>query len=199
MILARFNLLASTATGCFGPDIWQWLSTCHPNSLKEGIILLDDFVATSPCVVIFNLMAEQFLEDAPYVNVTADAATLLCQVTWKNYAPSGTYRRTLDMAAKCIEDNELAYFLTDQRRRGAILHEDEAWLLQDWCPRMARTRLKRAAIIQSADFFNRSTIERVVSAVQATAPFPIRFFRNYEEAQHWLMTGEDLAIPVVEG
>jgi hypothetical protein len=143
-------------------------------------------------------MADRFIEDAPYVNVTADLGTSLCQVTWKNYAPSGTYRRMLDLAVNWIQDHGLHYFLTDQRRRGVIQYEDEAWLLSDWCPRMARTRLQRAAIIQSPDFFNRSTIERVVSAVQATAPFPIRFFRSYEEAQHWLLTGEDLALPMAE-
>lgn len=143
-------------------------------------------------------MADQFIEDAPYVNVSADLDARMCQVTWKNYAPSGTYRRMLNLAVTWIEENELAYFLTDQRRRGTILHDDEAWLLQDWCPRMARTKLQRAAIIQSPDFFNRSTIERVVSAVQSTAPFPIRFFRTSEEARHWLMTGEDLAVPLVE-
>ena len=137
-------------------------------------------------------MDAPYLQDAPYVNISADPANGLLSVTWKNFAPSGTYRCTLDLAVQWISDLDLSYFLTDQRRRGAILHDDELWLIQNWCPRMGRTCLKRAAIVQSPDFFNRSTLERVVESVQSTVPFPIRFFRNPEEALHWLMTGEDL-------
>lgn len=142
-------------------------------------------------------MNARYVQDAPYVNVSADPENGLLSVTWKNFAPSGTYRCTLDLAVQWITDLKLSYFLTDQRQRGAILHDDELWLLQSWCPRMSRTTLKRAAIIQSADFFNRSTLERVVAAVQGNVPFPIRFFRSPDKAQHWLMTGEDLPEVVV--
>lgn len=137
-------------------------------------------------------MEARYVQDAPYVNVSAEPENGLLSVTWKNFAPSGTYRCTLDLAVQWITDHKLSYFLTDQRRRGVILHDDELWLIQSWCPRMGRTTLKRAAIVQSSDFFNRSTLERVVAAVQGTVPFPIRFFRSPEQAQHWLRTGEEL-------
>ena len=78
------------------------------------------------------------MHDAPYVTVVADPAQGIITIQWKNYAPSGTYRSTLNMAVELIERHSLRYFLTDQRRRGAILHEDEVWLISDWAPRMAR-------------------------------------------------------------
>ncbi len=132
--------------------------------------------------------------DAPYVNVMADPARGIITIRWKNYAPSGTYRATLDLAVDLIAKHKLRYFLTDQRRRGAILHEDELWLITDWAPRMARAGLERAAIVQSPDFFNRTTLERVVKTVLASVPYPIMNFRTLEEAEHWLMTGEEVLV-----
>lgn len=129
-----------------------------------------------------------FEHDAPYVNIVADPERGIITVRWKNYAPSGTYRATLNMAVNLIEQYTLRYFLTDQRRRGAILHEDEVWLATDWSPRMARTGLQRAAIVQSADFFNHSVIDRVVRTVLPVIPFPIKYFATLEEAEEWLQS-----------
>ena len=129
-------------------------------------------------------------QDAPYVNVRVEPTDRIITIRWKNYAPSGTYRATLNMAVDLILEYRLRYFLTDQRRRGAILHEDEVWLVTDWAPRMARAGLVRSAIVQSPDFFNRTTIERVVKTVLPSVPCPIMNFQSMEEARAWLMTGE---------
>lgn len=128
--------------------------------------------------------------DAPYVNVLAEPDQGIITIRWKNYAPSGTYRATLNMAVDLIVEHRLRYFLTDQRRRGAILHEDEVWLVNDWAPRMAAAGLERGAVVQSPDFFNRTAIERVVATVLPTVPYPILNFPTMEEARAWLLTGE---------
>lgn len=128
--------------------------------------------------------------DAPYVHVLAEPDSGIVTIRWKNYAPSGTYRSTLNLAVDLIIAHKLRYFLTDQRRRGAILHDDEIWLMQDWAPRMAATGLARAAIVMSPDFFNRTTIERVAEAVKPKTPYPIMYFKEMEEARAWLLTGE---------
>ncbi len=128
--------------------------------------------------------------DAPYVNVLVEPGDGIITIRWKNYAPSGTYRATLNMAVDLILAHKLRYFLTDQRRRGAILHEDEVWLVNDWGPRMASAGLERSAIVQSPDFFNRTTIERVVKTVLPSVPYTIMNFQTMEEAREWLMTGE---------
>ena len=95
------------------------------------------------------------------------------------------------MAIDLIEQHRLRYFLTDQRRRGAILHTDETWLAMDWAPRMARSGLERAAIVQSPDMFNSTAIDRVVGTVRPTIPFPVRFFTTTDEAEAWLYDTAD--------
>lgn len=130
--------------------------------------------------------------DAPYVNVLAEPARGIITVRWKNYAPSGTYRATLNLAVDLIAEHKLRYFLTDQRRRGAILHEDEVWLISDWCPRMVEAGLARAAIVQSPDFFNRTTIDRIAKTILPTVPFPVMNFRTVEEAEVWLTSPEEV-------
>ena len=139
-------------------------------------------------------MGSTFLieHDAPYVRVTADPAQGIITIQWKNYAPSGTYRTTLNLAVELIERHHLWYFLTDQRRRGAILHEDEVWLVTDWAPRMAKAGLEKAAVVQSPDFFNRTTVERFIRTVLPTVSYPIVNFQSIEEAEHWLMAGEEI-------
>lgn len=132
--------------------------------------------------------------DAPYVRVTADPAEGIIIIQWKNYAPSGTYRATLDLAVELILRHKLRYFLTDQRRRGAILHEDEVWLVNDWAPRMAKAGLERAAVVQSADFFNRTTVERFVRTILPTVSYPIVNFQTMEEAELWLKAGEEILV-----
>lgn len=130
--------------------------------------------------------------DAPYVNVLAEPARGIITIRWKNYAPSGTYRSTLNLAVALITEHQLRYFLTDQRRRGAILHDDEVWLVTDWAPRMAKAGLERAAIVQSPDFFNRTTIDRVVQTVMPNIPYPIMNFMTIEEAEAWLMSATEV-------
>lgn len=131
-----------------------------------------------------------FEHDAPYVHVLVEPVDGIITIRWKNYAPSGTYRATLDRAVDLILEHRLRCFLTDQRRRGVILHDDEIWLASDWAPRMATAGLERAAIVQSADFFNRTAIERVVQTILPSVPYPIMNFQTMEEARAWLMTGE---------
>lgn len=135
---------------------------------------------------------ERIEHDTPYVNVTADLVDQILMIRWKNYAPSGTYRATLDLAVEWIGKYALRSFLTDQRRRGPILHDDEVWLISDWAPRMAKAGLERAAIVQSPDFFNHTAIERVVQTVLPSVPYPIMNFKTIEEARHWLMSGEEV-------
>lgn len=130
--------------------------------------------------------------DAPYVNMTADREHGILIIQWKNYAPSGTYRATLDMAVEWIQRYHLRAFLTDQRRRGAILHDDEVWLATSWAPRMAKAGLERAAIVQSPDFFNHMVIDRIVQTVLPTVPYPIMNFMTLAEAQAWLMSDQEV-------
>ena len=64
--------------------------------------------------------------------------------------------------------------------------------MNDWCPRMAQAGLNRAAIVQSPDFFNRTTLDRIVQTVLPTVPFPIMNFKTVEEAERWLTSPEEV-------
>ena len=113
---------------------------------------------------------------------------------WKKDAPSGTYRAAHDLAVELILEHKLRFFLTDQRRRGAIEHEDEVWLVNDRAPRMAKAGLERAAVVQGPDLFNRITVERSVRTGLPTVPYPIVNFRTMGEAELWLTYGEEILV-----
>ena len=134
------------------------------------------------------IVESQVVTDDPYVRLSMDLDRSIVRVEWKRYPPTEIYRNTLERALHLIRDRALQFFLTDQRRRGAILREDERWLLDDWSPRMAGAGLRGAAIVQSADFFNMTAIDRMVARVVETTPYPIAFFKDIEAATEWLGT-----------
>ena len=132
--------------------------------------------------------------DTPYVHLSADTSEGLLMVRWKNYVPSGTYRATLDIAVQWTRDHHLHSFLTDQRRRGPILREDELWIVNDWVPRMVAAGLLRAGIVQSPDFFNYTAVERVMKTVLPTMPHPIMNFQTMEDALEWMTNGKEALV-----
>ena len=125
----------------------------------------------------------------PFVRIKADRKAGLLVVQWKAFPPSAHYRTMLDKALDLMREHKLRYFLTDQRLRGPILHDDERWLLDDWTPRFNALDVQRAGVVQSEDYFNRIAVERFVGQAIPKVSTVVKFFRTMEDAEGWLLTG----------
>jgi hypothetical protein len=124
-----------------------------------------------------------------FVRIQADRKAGLMVVQWKAFPPSAHYRTMLDKVVDLIREHRLRYFLTDQRWRGPILHEDERWLLDDWTPRFAALGVERAAVVQSEDYFNRVAVERFVEQALPRVSCEVRYFHTPKEAEDWIRRG----------
>jgi hypothetical protein len=122
-----------------------------------------------------------------YVLVQADEDDKLISLKWSGYAPSKEFREILEEARANVATHGLKRWLADLRGMNAILRQDEQWTVADWFPRLAKTGLKRMAILMSSDYFNQMSVDRIMQAATPEMPFDVAYFDNEESARAWLL------------
>lgn len=122
-----------------------------------------------------------------FVTIEVSPADQMITLKWTGYAPSREFRSILDEAQRQVRTMGLKCWLADLRYMDAILMQDEHWTVTDWYPRMATSGLKRMAILTSADFFNRMSVDRIITASSPAVPFTTSFFEDEEKAKAWLL------------
>ena len=130
------------------------------------------------------------LRQDDYVTMQAIPSERMITLTWTGYTPSAAYRSILDEALNNVKALELLRWLADLREMDAIMQQDEQWTTSDWFPRMAFTGLKRMAILTSADYFNRMSVDRIMTAATAEMPLAVAYFEDPEKARMWLLASE---------
>lgn len=126
-----------------------------------------------------------------YVTVQVSPSEQMITLKWIGYAPSKEFRSILDEAHQHVLTSGLTRWLADLRLMDAILMQDEHWTVTDWYPRMATSGLKRMAILTSSDYFNRMSVDRIITASSPAVPFTTSFFDDVEKAKAWLLEGAD--------
>ena len=111
---------------------------------------------------------------------------MIC-LRWAGYAPSIVYRSILDDARMNVGLHQLERWLADLRGMNAILRQDEQWTVNDWFPTLAKTGLKRMAILMSSDYFNQMSVDRIMQAATPEMPFAVAYFDDEEGARAWLL------------
>lgn len=127
------------------------------------------------------------LRQDAYVTVTADKEDRLIRLKWSGYAPSTEYRGILEDARMNVGLHQLERWLADLRGMNAILRQDEQWTVNEWFPTLAKTGLKRMAILMSSDYFNQMSVDRIMQASTPEMPFEVAYFDDAEGARAWLL------------
>ncbi|MBL7939589.1 MAG: hypothetical protein JNL43_09535 [Flavobacteriales bacterium] len=122
-----------------------------------------------------------------YVTIQVSPGERMIMLQWTGYAPSPAFRAILDDAQQRVRSLGLTRWLADLRSMDAILKQDEQWTLSDWYPRMATSGLKRMAILTGSDYFNRMSVDRIITAASPAVPFITTFFDDVEKAKAWLL------------
>lgn len=120
------------------------------------------------------------------LRIDVDAEQSLVISTWKATPSSEEYRAALWQVLQAVKDNDLALWLSDTRGLGVILRADEKWSMEVFVPELMKEGLRRVAVVQGAEYFNRTVTERLVDATSAVAPFKVELFGDAEEAEDWL-------------
>lgn len=122
-----------------------------------------------------------------FVLVQVDEEDRLISLQWSGYAPSTVFREILEEARANVAGHGLVRWLADLHGMNAILRQDEQWTVSDWFPRLAKTGLKRMAILMSTDYFNQMSVDRIMQAATPEMPFDVAYFDNEETARAWLL------------
>ena len=125
--------------------------------------------------------------DRPFLRIVHYPANDLIKLTWHGYTPSAEYRDGLETAREYITDYGVTRWLADLRQMGAILQADEKWTNTTWWQGVARSDLKKMAVMRSDDYFNDMSVERIMNTAMDLVDFEVAYFRSEEEALAWLL------------
>ncbi len=120
------------------------------------------------------------------LRIDVDVEQSLVISTWKATPSSEVYRTALWQMLEAVKDSNLALWLSDTRGLGLILRADENWSMEVFVPELMKEGLRRVAVVQGAEYFNRTVTERLVDATSAVAAFKVELFGDAEEAEGWL-------------
>lgn len=126
-----------------------------------------------------------------YVTIEVSPTEQMITLTWTGYAPSKEFRSILDEAQHHVRTFGLKRWLADLRFMDAILRQDEHWTVTDWHPRMVTSGLRRMAILTGTDYFNKMSVDRIITAASPEMPFVIAYFDAVDKARAWLLASDD--------
>ncbi|MBL0339934.1 MAG: STAS/SEC14 domain-containing protein [Bacteroidetes bacterium] len=110
----------------------------------------------------------------------------LIYMQWKDFATSQQYREGLTHALELVNEHGLEKWLGDLKMMQVILSSDEDWTNEVWYPLIAKSSLRKMAIVTSLDYFNNSAVRRIVTKAESVINFETRYFVDVNEAESWL-------------
>ena len=136
---------------------------------------------------------DRILLDEPFLLMRYSQQDRLIHLEWKGHARSDEYRRGLDLAQDFVLKNDVRRWLADLRKMTAILQTDEKWTDEVWFPKLFNTGLEKMAILPSSDYFNQTSVQRIITAVNGSSTFQIAWFQTTDEAISWLFQTEAIS------
>jgi hypothetical protein len=136
------------------------------------------------------------LHDGPDASIDVYPVQRLVRFTWKRAVSGPEYRALLMRLLDVVKDHQLKLWLSDGRKAGPILYEDQVWTMNDFTPMVLAAGLERIAIVNSKDGLNLLAVDRMVNATPPGAPYDIGFFEDPAIAQLWLMDPSKSKSPV---
>jgi hypothetical protein len=127
------------------------------------------------------------LHDDPDATIDVHPVQRLVRLTWKRPISGPGYRALLMRVLEVVKDQQLKLWLSDGRKAGPILYEDQVWTMKEFTPMVLAAGLERIAIVNSKDGLNLLAVDRMVNATPPDAPYDIGFFEDPSIAQLWLM------------
>lgn len=111
----------------------------------------------------------------------------LVRLVWKRPVVREAYRKLLLRLLEVVRTQGIKLWLSDGRKAGPILQEDQLWTMREYTPEVLAAGLERIAIVNSKDGLNLLAVDRLVNATPLDAPYDIEFFEDPAIAQLWLM------------
>ena len=124
--------------------------------------------------------------DEPFLRMGHSATDNLIHLRWMGHARSEEYRSSLERAVAFVIENDIRYWIADLRKMTVILKDDETWANEVWFPKLFKTGLEKMAILESEDYFNKTSVQRSFTALKGSISFEVAWFPSYLQAIDWL-------------
>jgi hypothetical protein len=111
----------------------------------------------------------------------------LVRLVWKRPVVREAYRNLLMRLLDVVRGQGIKLWLSDGRKAGPILQEDQVWTMCEYTPQVIAAGLERIAIVNSKDGLNLIAVDKLVNATPPDAPYDVAFFEDPAIAQLWLM------------
>ncbi|HKR06423.1 MAG TPA: STAS/SEC14 domain-containing protein [Bacteroidia bacterium] len=130
---------------------------------------------------------EKVIFEKPFLKIVADDDKELIHLRWINFAQSDEFREGLNFALDYVRKNKIKRWLANLRDMSIIKEADRDWTNNEWFPEVAKTDLKRMAILVSLDFLNQSAVTRIMNKAEQVIRFETEYFNDIDRAREWLM------------
>jgi hypothetical protein len=110
---------------------------------------------------------------------------------WKGYASSEQLREGLSKVLDIVINEHSLLLLADLKHMQSISPADEEWIIKEWFPKIVLTGIKRLGIVTSLDYFNNTSVNRIMRSIQPLVTFETEYFVDSSDAFKWLLDGEE--------
>ncbi len=124
--------------------------------------------------------------DKSFLSISLVPEAKIIHLKWKGYSTSEQFREGLNAALELVQEHGIEYWLGNLKLMQVILSGDEEWATTEWYPLIVKTKVKKMAIVTSLDYFNNSTVKRIVERSEPVTNFETRYFVDVNEAYEWL-------------
>lgn len=124
--------------------------------------------------------------ESPQAKISWNEAVKAVIFEWKGFAQGEQYRTPINKILELVVQKQSKKVLYDCRKMSVVSQDDQSWLLQDWYNRSIEAGLKYSAIVLPEKVIAKSSVNRIVSAVDSSNPS--EEFTDMDEAIQWLST-----------
>ncbi len=120
------------------------------------------------------------------VTITYDDEWQLGTAVWNGFLSSSEFREAITACIEAIEKHKPLRWLGDNRKMKVIRPVDQEWFVEHILPRLQQSSLRRNAVLQSEDFFNKTAVEQIYKRAEGLSDLVTKDFNDRVKALAWL-------------
>jgi len=132
------------------------------------------------------MVVKEIVFDKEFLAIYHETENKLLHLKWKGFASSEDFRDGLIFALEAVKDFQIEHWLGNLKQMESIHPADEEWASQVWFPQIAETSLRKMAIVTSLDYFNNTSVKRIINTIVPKLNFETRYFVDVIIAKDWL-------------
>ena len=111
-------------------------------------------------------------------------------VEWYGYPTTKEFKEILNLVLEAVEKFDCKNWLADMLKLSVISEEADTWVKEEYIPQMAKTKLRKIAVLLPQGAMARFSISEMTDAIKAekekgNVNFETRYFTDIETALRW--------------